>query len=82
MLLLFCGFFLFTLPILKRIGSDFGSDGLNVIFNVVVVIGLMLTVGFLVMRIGTLEHVPKKRHSDKGRGLFPFRRRKYGFPTT
>jgi len=63
MLLVFCVFFLLLLPTLRRLSTDFGSDGLNVIFNVGVLIALMVTVGFLVWRIG----IAKKRNRDRKR---------------
>jgi len=63
MLLVFCVFFLLLLPTLRRLSADFGSDGLNVIFNVGVLIALMVTVGFLVWRIG----IAKKRNRNRKR---------------
>jgi len=65
MLLVFCVFFLLLLPTLRRLSADFGSDGLNVIFNVGVLIVFMFSVGFLVWRIG----IAKKRNRDR-KGIF------------
>ena len=63
MLLVFCVFFLLLLPTLRRLSADFGSDGLNVIFNVGVLIVFMFSIGFLVWRVG----IAKKRNRNRKR---------------